>query len=59
MNDETKAETPKEAPKPKAKPTRIALEHPKMMGQSLVLEKDIAAWLGKGWQRVKSAGNAE
>lgn len=59
MNDETKAETPKETPKPKAKPTRIELEHPKMKGKAHVWEKDIAAWLGMGWQRVKSAGNAD
>lgn len=38
---------------------RVTLEHPKMKGQAQVWEKDIAAWLGKGWQRVESAGNAE
>lgn len=59
MKDDTKAEAPKETSKPKATPKRIELEHPKMKGKAHVWEKDIAAWLGKGWQRVKSAGNAE
>lgn len=67
MKDDTKAEAPKEKPKPKAAaPKRIALEHPKMKGKAHVWEKDIAAWLGKGWRHVtavpavkKSAGNAE
>jgi hypothetical protein len=58
MTKDTKDDAPKAAPKP-AKPTRVTLEHPKMKGQAHVWEKDIAAWLGKGWQRVKSAGNAE
>lgn len=57
MTKDTKDEAPK-APKP-AKPTRVEMEHPKMKGKARVWEKDISAWLGKGWQRVKSAGNAE
>lgn len=48
-----------EAPKPKAKPKRITLEHPNMKGLARVWKKDLDAWLGKGWREVKSAGNAE
>ena len=58
MKQETKDTAPKVATKP-AKEARVKIEHPKMKGQAHVWEKDIAAWLGKGWQRVKSAGNAE
>jgi hypothetical protein len=56
MNDEPKTEAPKSKPK---KAERVVLEHPKMKGNARVWEKDLAPWLGKGWQRVKSAGNAD
>lgn len=44
---------------PKAKPKRIAIEHPKMAGKAHVWKKDIDAWTAKGWKRVNKAGKAD
>lgn len=52
MTDETTGEKPKRAPKPK--PAKVELQHPKMKGRALVSERDVSAWLGKGWQSVKA-----
>ncbi|MAM60863.1 hypothetical protein [Maritimibacter sp. UBA3975] len=54
---EPEVEKPKAKAKP-AKPRRVTLVHPKMRGEARPLDKDIDAWLAKGWAR-KSAGNAD
>ncbi|MEP1330558.1 hypothetical protein [Pseudophaeobacter sp.] len=61
----TKKPTTRKAParKAPAKPERVELVNTKRQNGTVgaiarPLEKDVAAWLGKGWQR-KSAGNAE
>ena len=58
-HDMTEEQTTEKAEAPKAKPKRIAIEHPKMAGKAHVWKTDIDKWTAKGWKRVSKAGKAD